>query len=84
VILAGPGGIPVFLAGAVLVMKNSPGSRRAFAKAHKRWPKLLGPVRTLLKTREPLKLGAGWMQEAGRAAGALAMRILRPTQRRPA
>ncbi len=69
-ILPGPGGIPVFLAGAVLVMKNSPGSRRAFARAHKRWPKQLGPVRTLLKTREPLKLSMNWASDAIRGVSA--------------
>ena len=81
-ILPGPGGIPVFLAGAVLVLKNSPASRRAFARAHKRWPKQLGPVRTLLKTREPLKLSMTWASDTARGVSAFfrGLFIRRPRQ----
>jgi len=50
--IPGPGGIPVFLLGTVLVLKNSPGSRRLFVRLQHRYPKLVMPVRRLLRKRD--------------------------------
>lgn len=85
-ILPGPGGIPVFLAGLVIVLRNSHGARRLFIRLQKRYPKVMNPVRQLLKTgfRDP-KTGRvidalGPITRGWAAVG----RFLTPWRRRPA
>lgn len=39
-IIPGPGGIPIFVLGLALMLKNSAWARRAFVRAAKRWPKI--------------------------------------------
>lgn len=39
-IIPGPGGIPVFIAGLALMLKNSAWARRAFVRAARRWPQI--------------------------------------------
>ncbi|MFO1014074.1 MAG: hypothetical protein U1E50_09950 [Caulobacteraceae bacterium] len=53
-ILPGPGGIPVFVAGAVLVLRNSRGARRWFIRLQRRHPKWVSPLRRMLKKRPDL------------------------------
>lgn len=38
-ILPGPGGIPVFAAGLVLVLRNSLWAQKRFVRARRRWPR---------------------------------------------
>lgn len=47
--LPGPGGLPVILAGAVVMMRNSPTARRQWARAAKRWPGVFGPFDDALR-----------------------------------
>lgn len=47
--LPGPGGIPVVLAGAVVVLRNSPSMRRHWVRAAKRWPGVIGPLDRMLR-----------------------------------
>ncbi|MBX9796679.1 hypothetical protein [Sphingomonas sp.] len=39
-IIPGPGGIPVFVAGLALTLRNSRRAKRIFVRAKRRWPKL--------------------------------------------
>ncbi len=39
-IIPGPGGIPVFVLGLALMLKNSAWARRVFVRAAKRWPRI--------------------------------------------
>ncbi|MFM9828993.1 MAG: hypothetical protein ACKVOB_09670 [Sphingomonas sp.] len=39
-IIPGPGGIPVFILGLALMLKNSAWARRVFVRAAKRWPRI--------------------------------------------
>ncbi len=50
-ILPGPGGIPVFAAGAVLVLRNSRGARRWFVRLQRQHPKWISPLRRMLRKR---------------------------------
>lgn len=43
-VIPGPGGMFVFAAGLVLVLRNSHWARRQFARAKRRWPKVGGLV----------------------------------------
>jgi hypothetical protein len=49
--LPGPFGLPVTLLGLVLLLKHSPAARRKFVRASLRHPRVLGPVRRLLRQR---------------------------------
>lgn len=50
--LPGPGGIPVIVVGLMIVLKNSFKARRQFVKLHRAHPKMLSPIRRLLR-RDP-------------------------------
>jgi hypothetical protein len=47
--LPGPLGVPPFMLGLVLVLRNSTWSKRMFVRVHRRFPKLVGPVRSMLR-----------------------------------
>ncbi|MDB5471795.1 MAG: hypothetical protein JWR84_3355 [Caulobacter sp.] len=51
--LPGPGGIPVITLGLILVLRASYGAKRLFIKAHHRWPRVLSPIRRLLRRNSP-------------------------------
>jgi hypothetical protein len=53
--LPGPGGIPVMALGLMVILKNSRGARRMFIRAQRRWPRMLTPVRRML--RDPAQIG---------------------------
>jgi hypothetical protein len=59
--LPGPGGIPVIVVGLMIVLRNSFRARRVFVRAQKRHPKVLFPIRRLLR-REPEVLPVAWQQ----------------------
>lgn len=50
--LPGPGGIPVIVVGLMVVLKNSFKARRQFVRLHRAHPKMLYPIRRLLR-RDP-------------------------------
>ncbi len=57
--LPGPGGVPVITVGLILVLRASYGAKRLFIKAHRRWPRVLSPIRRLLR-RDPPFLKIFW------------------------
>ncbi|MET0272942.1 MAG: hypothetical protein ABW360_08120 [Phenylobacterium sp.] len=59
--LPGPGGIPVIAVGLVVILRNSYKAKRAFVRAQRRWPKLLYPLRRLMR-REPEIASVFWQQ----------------------
>jgi uncharacterized membrane protein YbaN (DUF454 family) len=46
--LPGPGGLPVVMVGAVVLLRHSPRMRRHWVRARKRWPRLMGPLDGIL------------------------------------
>lgn len=50
--LPGPGGIPVIVVGLMVVLKNSFKARRQFVRLHRAHPRVLSPIRRLLR-RDP-------------------------------
>lgn len=52
--LPGPGGLPIALVGAAVLLKASPTMRRHWIKAKRRWPKAVAPVDRLLRRRKRL------------------------------
>lgn len=42
--LPGPGGLPVALVGAVVLLRHSPRMRRHWVRARRRWPRIMGPL----------------------------------------
>ena len=50
--LPGPGGIPVIVVGLMIVLKNSFKARRQFVRLHRAHPKVISPIRRLLR-RDP-------------------------------
>lgn len=50
--IPGPGGIPVIVVGAMIVLRNSFKARRQFVRLQRAHPKMLSPVRRLLR-RDP-------------------------------
>jgi hypothetical protein len=59
--LPGPLGLPVTLAGLVLVLRNSFAARRAFVKFSHKHPRMIFPLRRLLR-REPEVAAVAWQQ----------------------
>ena len=59
--LPGPGGIPVIVVGLMIVLRNSFRAKRQFVKITKRHPKMLFPIRRLLR-REPEFMPVFWQQ----------------------
>jgi hypothetical protein len=47
--LPGPGGVAAAAAGLVLILRHSPRSRRTFVRLSRRYPRVLMPVRRMLK-----------------------------------
>jgi hypothetical protein len=50
--IPGPGGIPVIVVGVMIVLRNSFKARRQFVRLHRAHPKMLSPIRQLLR-RDP-------------------------------
>jgi hypothetical protein len=59
--IPGPLGLPVTLAGLVLILRNSFRLRRVFIKVQRRHPRFVFPLRRLLK-REPEVAAVAWQQ----------------------
>ena len=59
--LPGPGGIPVIVVGLMIVLRNSFKARRQFVKFQRAHPKMVFPIRRLLR-REPEVLPVAWQQ----------------------
>jgi predicted membrane chloride channel (bestrophin family) len=59
--LPGPGGIPVIVLGLMLVLRNSFWARKQFIKVQKAHPKIVFPIRRLLR-REPEVFPVAWQQ----------------------
>ena len=59
--LPGPGGIPVMAVGLVVILRNSYKAKRMFVRSQRRWPRLLHPVRRLMR-REPEFASVFWQQ----------------------
>lgn len=47
--LPGPGGLPVALVGTVVLLRHSPGLRRRWVKARRRWPGIIGRLDALMR-----------------------------------
>lgn len=47
--LPGPGGVPVMAIGLGMVLRNSPRAKRRFVKLQRRHPRVVSPVRGLLR-----------------------------------
>jgi hypothetical protein len=59
--LPGPGGLPVIVVGLMLVLRNSFKARRQFVRFQHAHPKLIFPIRRLLR-REPKVVSMFWQQ----------------------
>ena len=59
--LPGPGGIPVIVLGLMMVLRNSFWARKQFIKVQKAHPKIVFPIRRLLR-REPEVFPVAWQQ----------------------
>lgn len=52
--LPGPMGLPVVILGLVIVLRNSFWAKRAFVRVHRRHPRMVTPVRRLLRRDPPV------------------------------
>ena len=59
--LPGPGGIPVIVVGLMIMLRNSFAARRRFVRFQRAHPKLIFPIRRLLR-KEPEVLQVAWQQ----------------------
>lgn len=59
--LPGPGGIPVIVVGLMIVLRNSFKARRHFVRFQRAHPKMVFPIRRLLR-REPEVMPVFWQQ----------------------
>ena len=59
--LPGPGGIPVMVLGLMLVLRNSFWARKQFIKVQRAHPRIVFPIRRLLR-REPEVFPVAWQQ----------------------
>lgn len=59
--LPGPGGLPVIVVGLMIVLRNSFKARRHFVRFQRAHPKVVFPIRRLLR-REPEVLQVAWQQ----------------------
>ena len=50
--LPGPGGIPIIVVGLMVVLRNSFKARRQFVRLHRAHPRMISPIRRLLR-RDP-------------------------------
>ncbi|SRR5690606_8601669 len=59
--LPGPGGIPVIVIGLMFVLRNSFWARKQFIRIQRRHPKVIFPLRRLMR-REPEVFPVAWQQ----------------------
>lgn len=59
--LPGPGGLPVILVGLMIILRNSFKARRQFVRLQQAHPRVLSPIRRLLR-RNPGMVRASWRQ----------------------
>ena len=59
--IPGPGGLPVIVVGAMIVLRNSYKARRQFVKLQRAYPSQMFPIRRLLR-REPEVIPVVWQQ----------------------
>jgi hypothetical protein len=59
--LPGPGGLPVIVVGLMVILRNSFKARRHFVRFQRAHPKMIFPIRRLLR-REPEVLQVAWQQ----------------------
>lgn len=59
--LPGPGGVPVIVVGLMIILRNSFRARRVFVRVQRAHPKMVFPIRRLLR-REPEVLPVAWQQ----------------------
>jgi len=59
--IPGPGGIPVIVVGLMVVLRNSFKARRQFVRLHRAHPKMISPIRRLLR-RDPEFLALFYQQ----------------------
>ncbi|WP_374535173.1 PGPGW domain-containing protein [Phenylobacterium sp.] len=59
--LPGPGGIPVIVVGLMVVLRNSFKARRQFVRLHQAHPRVISPIRRMLR-RNPRFLEMAWRQ----------------------
>jgi hypothetical protein len=59
--IPGPGGLPVIVVGLMIVLRNSFKARRQFVKIQRAHPKMIFPIRRLLR-REPEVFPVFWQQ----------------------
>ena len=59
--LPGPGGIPVIVVGLMVILRNSFKARRQFVRLHHAHPRVISPIRRLLR-RDPQILKMSWHQ----------------------
>lgn len=59
--LPGPGGIPVIVVGLMIVLRNSFKARRQFVRLHHAHPRVISPIRRLLR-RNPRLVEMAWRQ----------------------
>lgn len=59
--LPGPGGLPVIVIGLMVVLRNSFKARRHFVRFQRAHPKMIFPIRRLLR-REPEVIPVFWQQ----------------------
>jgi hypothetical protein len=59
--LPGPGGLPVIVVGLMLILRNSFKARRHFVRFQRAHPKIVFPIRRLLR-REPEVFPVAWQQ----------------------
>ena len=59
--LPGPGGIPVIVVGLMIILRNSFKARRQFVRLHHAHPRVISPIRRLLR-RDPQILAMFWRQ----------------------
>ena len=59
--LPGPLGVPFTVVGAAIVLRNSYGAKRQFVKMQKAHPKMIFPIRRLMR-REPEVMLVVWQQ----------------------
>jgi Putative transmembrane protein (PGPGW) len=59
--LPGPFGVPVMVIGLMILLRSSFTARRAFVKLQRRHPRIVFPLRRLLR-REPEVIPVAWQQ----------------------
>ena len=59
--LPGPGGIPVIVVGLMIILRNSFKARRQFVRLHHAHPRVISPIRRLLR-KDPQILAMSYRQ----------------------